>query len=87
MALIYDPIARDQLNEMRLTLGAFYVSAIWAQREYEQKARNAEALELWRQSFPAWDRLFGRPMPNIRSDGADIIAMPSRTTPDQQRCA
>jgi hypothetical protein len=84
---MYDPIARDQLNEMRVNLGTFYVSAIWAQREYEQKARNAEALELWRQSFPAWDRLFGRPTPGVRTDSAHIIAMPARTMPDQQRCA
>lgn len=61
MALVFDPVAREQLNEMRTTLGESYAAAIWAQRGFEQEIRNAAAIAHWRESFPAWDRLYGRP--------------------------
>jgi hypothetical protein len=75
MALSYDPIAREQLNEMHLSVGPLYYDAIWAQRAFEQETRNAEALSHWRHSYPAWDRLFGRPAMSVQAPGADIIAM------------
>ena len=87
MAFIYDPIAREQLSELRSSLGALYLDAIWAQRVLEQQARNTETVGLWRQSFPAWDRLFGRPARNTPANTAAIIAMPRRETSHEQRCA
>jgi hypothetical protein len=79
MALSYDPIAREQLNEMHLSVGPLYYDAIWAQRALEQETRNAQALSRWRHSYPAWDRLFGRPAMSVQAPSADIIAMGGRT--------
>jgi hypothetical protein len=80
MALFYDPIAREQLNEIHLNVGSLYNDAIWAQRAFEQEARNTQALLQWRQSYPAWDRLFGRPAMSVQAPTADIIAMPGGRT-------
>ena len=77
MALTFDPIAREQLNEMRYTLGELYISAIWAQRGFEQQVRNAAALTQWRQSFPTWDRLFARPPMAVKRPEASPSAQKS----------
>ena len=75
MALTHDPIAREQLYEMRATLGPLYINAVWALRGFEQEARNVEAIARWRESYPAWDRLFGRAEIRVRPASADVIAM------------
>ena len=77
MALIFDPIAREQLTGMRTNLGELYINAIWAQRAFEQEIRNEQALAQWRQSFPAWDRLFGRPAMNVQEPSVTVVALPS----------
>jgi hypothetical protein len=77
MALIFDPIAREQLTGMRANLGELYINAIWAQRTFEQEIRNQQALVQWRQSFPAWDRLFGRPAMNVQEPSVTVVALPS----------
>jgi hypothetical protein len=87
MALFYDPIAREQLNEMRISLGPRYNDGIWTQRAFEQETRNAEALSQWRQSFPAWDRLFGRPAKSMQAPSADIIAMPGGRAQQKSKAA
>jgi hypothetical protein len=87
MALIFDPIAREQLNEMRINLGALYVNAIWAQRAFEQEIRNEAALTHWRQSFPAWDRLFGRPAMNVQEpqeSNAAVVVLPNGRSEDSK---
>ena len=76
MALNYDPIAQEQLDGMRANLGALYVDAIWALRAFEQAARNEKATAHWRQSYPAWDRLFARPSKRVEVPDANIISMP-----------
>lgn len=72
VALIYEPIARDHLKEMRNNLSTRYVNAIWAMRAHEQDARNEEAMTHWRASYPAWDRLFGRPAADLHARIANI---------------
>ena len=44
MALLVEPVAIEQLAEMRNTLGPLYVNAIWAQRTFEQEVRNGETM-------------------------------------------
>jgi hypothetical protein len=84
MALIFDPIAREQLNEMRISLGALYINAIWAQRAFEQQTRNEEALAQWRQSYPAWDRLFGRSEMSVQEPIVTLVTLPSGRSEDSK---
>jgi hypothetical protein len=77
VALIYDPIARDQLREMRNTFGPRYVNAVWAQRAFEQETRNEEAMVRWRSSYPVWDRLFGRPATDLNARIVQVVATPA----------
>jgi hypothetical protein len=84
MALLVEPVAIEQLAEMRNTLGPLYSDAIWAQRAFEQLARNGEAMANWRASYPAWDRLFQRPVVDLHARIAQVVAMPSKRSEDSK---
>ena len=84
VALIYDPIAREQLKEMRNTLGTRYINAIWTQRAFEQETKHEEAMVRWRASYPAWDRLFGRPAMDLHAPIAQVVAMPAARSEDSK---
>jgi hypothetical protein len=75
VALIYEPVARERLREMLNTLSTRYINAIWALRAYEQDARNEEAMTRWRASYPAWDRVFGRPETDLHARIANIAGI------------
>jgi hypothetical protein len=77
MALNYDPIATQQLKEMRGSAGPRYIDAIWALRTFEQATRNEEAAARWRRSFPAWARLFQCPV-RTHAANADVIPVSGR---------
>ena len=84
LALMYDPIAREQLKEMRNTLGPRYINAIWSLRALEQQTRNEEAMVRWRASYPVWDRLFGRPATELHARIAHVIAVPAARLEDSK---
>ena len=77
MALLVEPIATEQLAEMRNALGPRYINAIWAQRSFEQEAQNEEATARWRASYPAWDRLFGRHDPSVNTPNTNVVSIVS----------
>ena len=76
MALLVEPVATEQLNRLRNTLGPLYLDAIWAQRGFEQDVRNGETMASWRASYPAWDRLFGRNDPSVNKPLSNVASMP-----------
>jgi hypothetical protein len=75
VALLHEPIAREQLREMRNTLRTRYINAIWELRTYEQETRNEEAMTRWRGSYPAWDRVFGCPATDLHARIAKVTGM------------
>ena len=75
MALLVEPIATEQLAEIRNTLGPLYINAIWAQRAFEQEVRNGETMARWRASYPAWDRLFGRHDLSVNTPSTNVVSM------------
>jgi hypothetical protein len=84
LALICEPMAREYVKEMRDTLGPRYINAIWAQRAFEQEARNEAAMSRWRASYPAWDRLFKRPAMDLHARIANVIGMAAARPEDSK---
>lgn len=63
MTSLYDPESTDHLTAQRERLGDLYADAVWAQRAFEQEAKNTVARAEFDALYPAMVRLYELPAP------------------------